>query len=43
VYGSGFGTDPAAGFFRVVILASLDELSSIYDAMAAFTRDWLAR
>jgi aspartate/methionine/tyrosine aminotransferase len=43
VYGSGFGTDPAAGFFRVVFLASLDELSSIYDAMAAFTRDWLAR
>lgn len=43
VYGSGFGADPAAGFFRVVFLASLDELSSIYDAIAVFTRDWLVR
>ena len=42
VYGSGFGTDPAGGFFRVVFLASLEELSEIYDAIAGFTRGWLA-
>ena len=28
VYGSGFGTDPADGFFRVVFLASPAELSA---------------
>ena len=43
VYGSGFGTDPADGFFRVVFLAPPDELSQIYDLIAAFTRDFLAR
>jgi alanine-synthesizing transaminase len=43
VYGSGFGTDPAGGFFRVVFLASLEELSGIYDAIAGFTRGWLAQ
>ncbi|HYB97112.1 MAG TPA: aminotransferase class I/II-fold pyridoxal phosphate-dependent enzyme [Vicinamibacterales bacterium] len=37
VYGSGFGTDPASGFFRIVFLASLDELSAIYDDVADFT------
>jgi alanine-synthesizing transaminase len=36
VYGSGFGTDPADGFFRVVFLAPLAELSEIFDAMAAY-------
>lgn len=36
VYGSGFGTDPADGFFRVVFLAPPDELRDIYDAMAAY-------
>jgi alanine-synthesizing transaminase len=36
VYGSGFGTDPADGFFRVVFLASPDELDAIYDAMAEY-------
>jgi len=41
VYGSGFGTDPVEGFFRVVFLASLSELGSIYDDIAAFTRDYL--
>ncbi len=43
VYGSGFGTDPADGFFRVVFLASPAELSEIYDLIADFTRDFLAR
>ena len=42
VYGSGFGTAPADGFFRVVFLAPLDELSEIYDALAQFTREFLA-
>jgi alanine-synthesizing transaminase len=42
VYGSGFGTRPEDGFFRVVFLASPDELSQIYDDMAEFTRAFLA-
>ena len=42
VYGSGFGTAPADGFFRVVFLASLDELSDIYSAVADFTQQFLA-
>jgi alanine-synthesizing transaminase len=41
VYGSGFGTRPEDGFFRVVFLASPEELSSIYDDMAEFTREFL--
>jgi alanine-synthesizing transaminase len=36
VFGSGFGTDAADGFFRVVFLAPLAELDAIYDAMAAY-------
>ena len=43
VYGSGFGTDPGDGFFRVVFLASSSELSDIYDLIAEFTRDYLSR
>src|SRR5690349_3708580 len=43
VYGSGFGTKPEDGFFRVVFLASPAELSSIYDLVADFTRDFLSR
>ena len=42
VYGSGFGTAPEDGFFRVVFLASPDELSEIYDDIAAFTSGYLA-
>jgi alanine-synthesizing transaminase len=42
VYGSGFGTTPEDGFFRVVFLASPAELSKIYDDIASFTRDYLA-
>jgi aspartate/methionine/tyrosine aminotransferase len=41
VYGSGFGTAPEEGFFRVVFLASPDQLSTIYDDIASFTRDYL--
>src|SRR3954469_5467411 len=43
VYGSGFGTRPEDGFFRVVFLASPQELSEIYDLVAEFTHDFLAR
>jgi alanine-synthesizing transaminase len=42
VYGSGFGTNPSDGFFRVVFLASPEELESIYDDIAGFTRQFLA-
>jgi alanine-synthesizing transaminase len=41
VYGSGFGAAPSDGFFRVVFLASPAELSTIYDLIAEFTRDFL--
>ena len=43
VYGSGFGTKPEDGFFRVVFLADPAELSTIYDLVGDFTRDFLAR
>jgi alanine-synthesizing transaminase len=43
VYGSGFGTDPADGFFRIVYLAPPDELNAIFDDMADFTGEYLAR
>jgi len=41
VYGSGFGTRPEDGFFRVVFLAAPAELESIYDDIADFTREYL--
>ena len=37
VYGSGFGLPANQGFFRIVFLASPDELGAIYDDLAAFT------
>ena len=43
VYGSGFDTRPEDGFFRIVFLADAAELSDIYDLMAGFTGDFLAR
>ncbi len=43
VYGSGFGTRPEDGFFRVVFLASPVELARIYDDIAAFTHEFLER
>ena len=42
VYGSGFGTKPEDGFFRVVFLAPPRELSEIYDLVADFTGQFLA-
>jgi aspartate/methionine/tyrosine aminotransferase len=40
VYGSGFGTALEDGFFRIVFLASLEELSGIYDDVAEFTAEF---
>jgi alanine-synthesizing transaminase len=42
VYGSGFGTNPEEGFFRVVFLADPSELGAIYDLVAEFTSDFLS-
>jgi alanine-synthesizing transaminase len=42
VYGSGFGTEPQEGYFRVVFLASPAELSEIYASIGEFTHDYLA-
>ena len=42
VYGSGFGAKPEDGFFRIVFLASPEELSGIYDDIAEFTRTFLS-
>jgi len=43
VHGSGFGMPAEDGYFRVVFLASPSDLDEIYDIMAAFTKDYLAR
>ena len=40
VYGSGFGTALEDGFFRIVFLASLQELGAIYDDVADFTAEF---
>ncbi len=40
VYGSGFGTAPEDGFFRIVFLAAPAELGAIYDDVAEFTREF---
>jgi alanine-synthesizing transaminase len=37
VHGSGFGMDPAAGYFRMVTLAPPDQLNQIWDLIAGFT------
>src|SRR5215203_248370 len=42
VYGSGFGTAVEDGFFRIVFLASPQELSAIYDDVADFTAEFRA-
>ena len=42
VHGSGFGTDPNDGFFRIVFLAAPPELETIYDKIAAFTEQFRA-
>ena len=41
VYGSGFGAAPEAGFFRIVFLASPNDLHRVYDDMAGFTAEFL--
>lgn len=43
VHGSGFGLRPAAGFMRIVFLASPDELRDVYRLMADFTAEYLRR
>jgi alanine-synthesizing transaminase len=40
VYGSGFGTALEDGFFRIVFLASLQELDAIYTDVADFTAEF---
>lgn len=42
VYGSGFGTRPEDGFFRVVFLAPPSELAEIYDLIGEFTHHFLS-
>jgi alanine-synthesizing transaminase len=42
VYGSGFATAPHDGFFRVVFLASPEELADIYGLIADFTGTFLS-
>lgn len=42
VYGSGFGLPADQGFFRIVFLAPLEELSEIYDLMARFNATYLS-
>jgi alanine-synthesizing transaminase len=42
VYGSGFGLPPEQGFLRIVFLASLEELTDIYNLMEGFTAEYLA-
>ena len=43
VYGSGFGMPADQGFFRVVYLASPDELSAIYDDLVRYARHFVSR
>jgi alanine-synthesizing transaminase len=42
VYGSGFGMPASEGFLRIVFLAPPEELRTVYDLMAGFTREFLA-
>lgn len=41
VNGSGFGMDPADGYFRMVTLAPPSQLNEIWDLIDAFTRKFL--
>src|SRR4029079_5665408 len=43
VYGCRFGLPAAEGYFRIVFLASLDELKTVYRLMSDFTADFLGR
>ena len=42
VYGSGFGTAPRDGFFRIVFLATPAKLNDYFDAIEAFTMKFRA-
>jgi alanine-synthesizing transaminase len=42
VYGSGFGMSNDGGYFRLVFLASPEELDDVFDGVARFTADFLA-
>jgi alanine-synthesizing transaminase len=41
VYGSGFGTRPEDGFFRVVFLASPDQLTTVFEDIEGFAHEFL--
>jgi aspartate/methionine/tyrosine aminotransferase len=41
VHGSGFGTRPEDGYFRLVFLASPAELAEIFADIEGFTREFL--
>ena len=43
VHGSGFGTAPEEGAFRIVFLADPQELAQIYSDIGTFTADYLRR
>ena len=43
VHGSGFGTAPEDGSFRIVFLADPEELAGIYRDIGAFTSEYLRR
>jgi alanine-synthesizing transaminase len=43
VNGSGFGMDPADGYFRMVTLAAPSQLNEIWDLIAGYTRSFLGR
>jgi len=43
VNGSGFGMDPADGYFRMVTLAPPSQLNEIWDLIAGYTRSFLGR
>lgn len=43
VYGSGFGAPADQGFFRIVYLAALDELSAIYDDLVPYASQFAAQ
>ena len=43
VNGSGFGMDPAEGYFRMVTLAPPSQLNEIWNAIDEFTRTFLAK
>jgi len=41
VYGSGFGMRPEDGFFRVVFLASPDQLTAVFRDIEGFAAEFL--